>query len=120
MHFKLYEEFNLVETEYYKQVKELPPDGYLDSKDDDEWKATQKALWETGYVWKGGSEFLKASQFKDNDIKLFWYRLKASGTKQISIYSPGFVAPLKPVIFEEYFKPLEKNRGRATGKKFSL
>ena len=122
MYFKLFEEFSndLVETEYYKQVKELPLDGFFESGDDDEWKAMQTALRSMGYVWKGRVDFAKASQFKDSDTKLYWYRLKASGTKQLSIYAPGFVDPLTEVKFDEYFESKEKYSGHSVGKKYGI
>jgi hypothetical protein len=109
-----------VENEYYKQIKELPLDGFFESSDDDEWIVMQKVLRSMGYVWKGRADFAKASQFKDNDAKLYWYRLKASGTKQLSIYAPGFVDPLKKIEFDEYFEPTEKHMGHHISKKYGI
>lgn len=121
MYFKLFEEFSKdLETEYYKQTKELPLDGFFESVDDDKWIVIQKVLRSMGYTWKGRTDFAKASQFKDDDAKLYWYRLKASGTKQLSIYAPGFVNPLKKIEFDEYFEPTTTYKGHHTGKQYGI
>jgi len=123
MYFKLFEEFsNFIESKYYVQINELPEYGEFGSNDDEQIEAVQLALLNMGYEWPGSTKPLTKDtlQWHHHVGIFYWYVLKTSNKKKISLFPPGLKVPPTKLEFDEYFEPIKKYSGHSTGKKYGI
>jgi hypothetical protein len=123
MHFKLFEEFsNFIESKYYTQTKELPGYAKFSSKDDEQIEAVQLALFNMGYQWPGGEKLVNKEtlQWNEHVGVFYWYVLRTSNKKKITLFPPGLKIPPVELEFDDYFEPKSKYMGHSAGKKYGI